>query len=825
MAELSYIETTNSGDIFELRSLYPRRWEGNMFLFPSDVYDNDEHGYYVRPYIWFTETSGTNAWNERCHPLSNEFEYYEDEKSIIEAYIDRSTYQYRFNQIAKETRYSLPLISQKKFSSYRLFMHFGLGKDLNNDLSISGTTYYSCYIILDYNEDTREALAVAISAYTCVATSLITIQFNDFGFNTIHICDLNENFISTHYQDMIYNRKCFGLVTLITKKFNGSSSIPKYTIYTLEHSDIKNIMYNEPFEATENEIIVPAIDGQNASLRSISTIEIPQSSLPAPFNNPERKYAPIGFSLNQTMDPDTYDTTYPSLLKAIVYVQNETVKQDLNLTFNAESHEYGQSLSTSLTGTMDGPVTYEFKKHTDPDNAYTATKPTEVGEYDVRATVAETELYNSASIVATYSITKATITLTVLMSNYYANGTPSTPSVTGNTGNATVTYKYKPLSSPDSAYSSTKPTIVGTYIVKASIPETTNYKSAESTSQFIVLSNRKAEVRITATFRNYHIDELSDILNAGTVPQPTVTGNTGNAPVKLEYKLKSQRSDEYTQVFPNDVGEYDVRITAEETDEYKSAVTYATFSVYVVDTDDPDGKSSLSVSSLSKNIGVVPERNSRLYIEYGSTPKSKETLSAMSIDIDNNLKILVQGYIDSAKKVSIETSIGGNVPFVLEKCVIMDNNEIICYTASKVEYFEGLRALEKTPFSLCKITDAAKNTFVINNIPEGHRASLNVPIYEQYAIMSNGKLSSYAYRRTGYNNVDLHNGYVFDSGDWTYNALPPDQHLMSGYTVVITNDGWKVSSDDTYRFILSIPYKEIKDYFPNMKISYDSQII
>lgn len=85
--------------------------------------------------------------------------------------------------------------------------------------------------------------------------------------------------------------------------------------------------------------------------------------------------------------------------------------------------------------------------------------------------------------------------LAVSMAGWTYGGTAKSPSVTGNTGGGTVTYTYK-ASSGTSSYSSTKPSNAGTYTVKASVAETTNYIAKEVTSTFTIA---KATGSVTVT--------------------------------------------------------------------------------------------------------------------------------------------------------------------------------------------------------------------------------------------------------------------------------------------------------------------------------------
>ena len=94
-----------------------------------------------------------------------------------------------------------------------------------------------------------------------------------------------------------------------------------------------------------------------------------------------------------------------------------------------------------------------------------------------------------------YQIAKAAITPSVSIEGWTYGATASTPSVTGNTGNGTVTYKYKKASEADTAYTTTVPTACGDYTIKAEIAETKNYSAGSATSSFTI---SKAESTYTA---------------------------------------------------------------------------------------------------------------------------------------------------------------------------------------------------------------------------------------------------------------------------------------------------------------------------------------
>ena len=110
---------------------------------------------------------------------------------------------------------------------------------------------------------------------------------------------------------------------------------------------------------------------------------------------------------------------------------------------------------------------------------------TPAGSHNYRVKIKDAD---GVSISVNYEIriAKANISPTVTMANWAYGGTASTPSVSGNTGNGTVTYNYKLKSAADSAYSTTKPSDAGTYTIRASIAATTNYNAGTATKDFSI---------------------------------------------------------------------------------------------------------------------------------------------------------------------------------------------------------------------------------------------------------------------------------------------------------------------------------------------------
>ena len=146
-----------------------------------------------------------------------------------------------------------------------------------------------------------------------------------------------------------------------------------------------------------------------------------------------------------------------------------------------------------------GKVSYAYKVK-DADNAtYTATIPTNAGEYTVRATIDATNNYNSTTVTTNFTIAKADLSPAPLVhiDNWTYGGTASTPAIINNAGEGEVTYTYS-VKGEDS-YSETVPTDAGDYTLKATIAGSTNYNSTVATRDFTI---NKATVTIIITDNN-----------------------------------------------------------------------------------------------------------------------------------------------------------------------------------------------------------------------------------------------------------------------------------------------------------------------------------
>ena len=146
----------------------------------------------------------------------------------------------------------------------------------------------------------------------------------------------------------------------------------------------------------------------------------------------------------------------------------------------------GEEYAPEFTSDSDskGRVVFEYKPSNATDRSYTTTMPTAKGTYTVRATTPETDKYLAGVCTYTFTISVKPVTATVSVEDPFV-GTKYSPVVTTDSDGASKTkFEYRPANSVDGEYTTEQPTSAGTYIVRATVPETDTYASAVCTYQF-----------------------------------------------------------------------------------------------------------------------------------------------------------------------------------------------------------------------------------------------------------------------------------------------------------------------------------------------------
>ncbi len=171
----------------------------------------------------------------------------------------------------------------------------------------------------------------------------------------------------------------------------------------------------------------------------------------------------------------------------------------------------------------DGATTTYYYTNAACTEGKTTTKPTVAGNYWVQVEMAAGTNFGAAvSNALSFTISRADITPTVSIGGWTYKDSANEPTVTGNTGNGAVTYKYKAKTAADSAYSTTVPTNAGEYTVKAEIAQTTNYNAGSATANFTIAPKALTDSMVAAT-------TAQDYTGSEIKPTPAVTDGTALA--------------------------------------------------------------------------------------------------------------------------------------------------------------------------------------------------------------------------------------------------------------------------------------------------------
>ena len=183
---------------------------------------------------------------------------------------------------------------------------------------------------------------------------------------------------------------------------------------------------------------------------------------------------------------------------SITYVKGSLTVNARAVTSTAtdESWTYdGNAHSASNTGTTTNLPTGHTATYTCSGSITNAGTATKTLSSVVIKNSGGTDVSSSFTITknnGTLTVTKANITPSVSMNGWVWGETAQSPSVSGNSGSGVVTYTYKYPGT--STYTSTAPVSksdIGTYTVKASIAESTNYNAGEATNTFSIITNFK----------------------------------------------------------------------------------------------------------------------------------------------------------------------------------------------------------------------------------------------------------------------------------------------------------------------------------------------
>ncbi len=217
-------------------------------------------------------------------------------------------------------------------------------------------------------------------------------------------------------------------------------------------------------------------------------------------------------------------------------------KANITPTVNMNGYTYGGTKSTpSVSGNSgNGGVTYYYSSSNSASGGTAWTNVNSAtylnaGTYYMYAVVAATTNYNGkTSATKAFTISRASINPTVNMNGYTYGGTKSTPSISGNTGNGTVTYYYNTTNSTSGGTAWTNVTSstalpAGTYYMYAVVAATTNYNGNTSATKAFTIAKAKVNIPTVTANLTFNNQNQSPTISFDTSKCQTTSGSTTSA--------------------------------------------------------------------------------------------------------------------------------------------------------------------------------------------------------------------------------------------------------------------------------------------------------
>ena len=255
-------------------------------------------------------------------------------------------------------------------------------------------------------------------------------------------------------------------------------------------------------------------------------------------------------SFDLKLKAEPIDTT------ATVYIPDVTVGTD-----------YNPVITSSHDGKADASFSY---KDNNMAGTVSSTKPTEVGDYTVTATIPATDKYNELTCSSTFKIKKKTASVLSVSVPDVRMGESFEPTLTTDSnGKEDAVFEYKLAEAPENAYATVKPTLAGNYVVRATVPETAMYEKAVCTGTFSIK-------RYAVGIAKVEVDDVT----VGTDFTPVVTTDSdGKDKVTFEYKAYDAEDSEYSATKPTAAGHYSIRATIPMTDNYEEESCTGSFNI------------------------------------------------------------------------------------------------------------------------------------------------------------------------------------------------------------------------------------------------------
>ena len=499
------------------------------------------------------------------------------------------------------------------------------------------------------------------------ANNQTTPAFENKGFTwtlnedkTQHVCSVcgqeydHANVYSADADNHKITAKCYydesenrGSLTISTPTVSGGlteifyDGSPKEAVVTNDFSEVKpEIEVTYTYQAADSNETKTLTKDEKPTAAGNYTASVS-------LTGADKKTATVSVSYEIKKATPTLTWADNATEKTITYTGQEITANDLPAV----------TVGLQNGKTYSGTINYSYVKKTDgtSDSIPTSGLPTDVGIYEVTASIPDSDNYiGSTSNVLTLTITQASNDFTTAIScPGYAYEKGKTPEPAASAKFGTVTYRYAKVSSDgkaptvDSAYTDSVPVNAGTYAVKAYVAETDNYAGLAS-DPFVFTINKAASPNISDEEKSYAYAAGSDgkaigVDIAGKLPMDKGTTTYTVAKTDTEQLLSEVTVDiagnltyKVNQVDSSKVGKTAIITVTASMENYANAEY--TLTISITDKKTVEIKRGNTVSVDGSNALIYGDKLSKLnlgnatFVEAGTDSEVEGTLSWVNPD-------------------------------------------------------------------------------------------------------------------------------------------------------------------------------------------------
>lgn len=279
-------------------------------------------------------------------------------------------------------------------------------------------------------------------------------------------------------------------------------------------------------------------------------------------------------------------------------VSFKVTKKNITLELSAADVFVGETVSPKIVSPitfdpeLDVDIQYVYKGKGEGETAYTSEVPVKIGDYTVKAILTGSKRYNDTSATASFTIKKIDENTAIVEVPDTVVGTDYEPVLTTmSDGKSSAKFEYKLANADDSAYSETKPTEPGKYVIRATVPATDKYEEQVCTDEFTISEvenpdqeenkeedkqEEKSEDNLMTAIASV---EVPNVYVGVTYDPILTTDSDGKDKTVFEYKSADDEESEFSSDKPDKAGKYIVRATVPETATYHEVTCESTFTI------------------------------------------------------------------------------------------------------------------------------------------------------------------------------------------------------------------------------------------------------